>query len=241
MAHSKLLFATPNAAQLLVFTKSTRLNMTPDSFVNAMNTMTEDLEEELKYMAGTIPSSWEFVDVTFLLSDVSRAAAQQITRTRNASFAMQSLRVVDGSDLGYENPFDEELQPELFWHFDEEVQRIQRSYTALLDKGATPQDARGILPLNIHCNLVAKYNLRAFVELCQKRESLRTQGEYADLVQQMKHQVLQVWPWAEPFFVPKHQAAIEMLEEVVRLVGMEVGKGYGWQIAKAIDLLRNDK
>lgn len=241
MAHSKLLQATPNAAQLLCFTKETRLNMTAEAFENAMARPVEELEETLKYMAGTIPSSWEFVDVTFLLSDVSRAAAQQITRTRNASFAMQSLRVVDGSDLGYENPFDEEMQPELFWHFDEEVQRLQRSYTALRDKGASPQDARGILPLNIHCNLVAKYNLRAFVELCQKRSSLRVQGEYADLVQQMKHQVLEVWPWAEPFFVPKHEAAITMLEYVVKDLGLDVGKGYGWQIAKAIDLLRADQ
>lgn len=241
MAYSKLLFATPNAAQLLCFTKETRLNMTPESFEGAMARPVEELQDSLNYMAGTIPSSWEFVDVVFLLSDVSRATAQQITRTRNASFAMQSLRVVDATELGYENPFDEDFQPELYHQFDEQVHQSKLAYTMLLDKGAAPQDARGVLPLNIYCNLVAKYNLRAFVELCQKRESMRTQGEYADLVVQMKKQVLDVWPWAAAFFVPKHKAAIEMLEEVVRLTGMEVGKGQGWQIAKAIDLLRADK
>lgn len=238
MAHSKLLFATPNAAQILVFTKQTRLEMTADLFESTLEKPTEALEADLQYMANTIPSSWEFVDLIFLLSDVSRAAAQQITRTRNASFAMQSLRIVDGAGLTYENPFDEELQPDLFWQFDELVIHAQRGYTKLVDMGAAAQDARGVLPLNIHCNIVAKYNLRAFVELCQKRSSLRVQGEYADLVQQMKHQALVAWPWAAPFFVPKQDAAIKMLEEVVLGRSMDIGKGTGWQIAKAIDLLR---
>lgn len=240
MAHAQLIFSTPNAAQLLVFTKQTRLGLTADMFQETMMKPEGILAPELEYMAGTIPSSWEFVDLIFLMTDVSRAAAQQITRTRNASFAMQSLRVVDGSELPVYNPFCEVAEPELFAMFDRMQLQAGNNYSTLKGAGASSEQARGVLPLNVCCNLVAKYNLRAFVELCQKRSSLRVQGEYADLVYQMKKQALIEWPWAEPFFVPKHEAAIKMLEQVVFDMGMDVGHGVGWQIAKAIDLIRGE-
>ena len=40
----------------------------------------EQKEEELKYVFGTIGSSWEFVDYIFLITDVSRAFTHQAVR-----------------------------------------------------------------------------------------------------------------------------------------------------------------
>jgi hypothetical protein len=96
-----------------------------------------------------------------------------------------------------------------------------------------------LLPMNTQSNLVAKYNLRAFVDLVTARKSLRTQGEYAGIVRDMEFAVLAVWPWAAPFFLPKEDAAITMLERVADEIGVTVGSGPGWQIAKAVDLLRS--
>lgn len=227
-----------HAANLLIFTKSTRLNLSAGLLEKVQQMSVEEKKAELEYMAGTIPSSWEFVDLTFLLTGVSRASAQQITRTRTASYAMQSQRVTDVREFGAVNPFD--AASELNAVFEEGVNASLDYYKYLVDEGAALQDARGILPMNACCNLLAKYNLRSFVELMRARSSLRVQGEYSDLAGQMKQQVLEVWPWAAPFFVSPNQRAIEMLEGVASELGVETGRGPAWEIAKAIDLIRKD-
>lgn len=233
--------ATPDpkyyAARLLAFTKATRLDMTP-GLVEAINDWpVEQLEDELQYMASTIPSSWEFVNVTFLIQGVSRAAAQQITRTRTASFAMQSQRVVDMRSVEFVNPFPGS-EFTLRNLFEGSCLHALARYTSLINNGASKQDARGVLPAATECNLVAQYNLRSLVDLIRARSSLRTQGEFAELVVLMKEAVLNIWPWAGSFFESPNDKAIEMLEAAAKEVGIETGHGPGWQIAKAIDLLR---
>jgi thymidylate synthase ThyX len=91
-----------HAARLLAFTKNTRLQMNPDGFKEFEDMPVQSIAEEIAYMATTIPSSWEFVDVTFLMTDLSRATAQQVTRTRTASFAMQSQRVTEMSGVTWD-------------------------------------------------------------------------------------------------------------------------------------------
>lgn len=226
-----------HAANLLVFTKGTRLGLTANRMEEIQKMSTKEIADELEYMATTIPSSWEFVDVTFLISGVSRACAQQITRTRQASYAMQSQRVLNVSDFEVVNTFEE---PHLKGQFNCLTEEVMGGYKELIEDGATPQDARGILPMNVTCNLVAKYNLRAFVDLVKARESNRTQGEYRDIVMQMKKAVLEVWFWSFPFFEQSHKSAIRLLEAAAKEYGIKIGDGPGWKIAKAIDLLRKE-
>lgn len=225
-----------HAAHVLMFTKSTRLNMDPGLFEKIQNMTEKEKRAELEYMASTIPSSWEFVNLTFLITGVTRATAQQITRTRTASYAMQSQRVTDLSDCGITNPFPEDSD---LWHeFQDSSDKALESYGDLVSLGAKKEDARGILPLNVQTNLVANYNLRTLSDLISARKSLRAQGEFASIARQMESLTLSVWPWAAPFFESRYDRAIEMLEGVVRDLGLTVGSGPGWEIAKVIDLLR---
>lgn len=228
-----------HAANLLAFTKSTRLQMDKTLLEKVQGWDDDDMLVELSYMAKTIPSSWEFVDLIFLFSDVTRAGAQQITRTRNASYAMQSLRVVNAENIGVTNPFKK--YSDAHDVFEEGVEQSKNFYSRLVELGAKLEDARGILPLNTNSNLVAKYNLRAFVELVIARKSLRVQGEYGDLVKEMEEQVIAVWPWSKEFFKSPHEKAIEILSGVVNNVGIIPGNGIGWEISKAIDLMRKDR
>ncbi len=92
---------TQDAVKTLLFTKSTRLNMTPDNFNKLKFMKPEDQMVELAYMANTIPSSWEFVDYTFLVEGVSRAYTHQQVRTRAASYAQQSMRVTEQCDFDF--------------------------------------------------------------------------------------------------------------------------------------------
>lgn len=225
-----------HAAHMLIFTKGTRLNMDAARFA-AVQAMSESEKcAELAYMASTIPSSWEFVHFTFLIEGVTRATAQQITRTRQASYAMQSQRVADLTGVEATNPFmwgtDE-------WdEFDDAKTRATNAYENLVAMGAEKEDARGILPMNSQCNLVASYNLRTLVELVSKRKSLRAQGEYRAIAARFEELVLEAFPWAGPFFEDKHALALQMLEAAAEEVGVTVGSGPGWRIAKAMDLIR---
>lgn len=236
------------AAKLLAYTKSTRLNMTPEGFETFMKMGEIPLKAELDYMSKTIPSSWEFADLIFSIEKVSRATAQQITRTRTASFAMQSQRVSDMSDVTWDKrPDGVEINVAgVSAGFDDFVEGAIENYSDLVKAGMPLEDARDLLPIGVHCNLIAKYNLRNWVELVRARDSLRVQGPYREVIQQMKSEVAGVWPWIETFLEPKQSKAIGMIEYVAReLVALAdekgaVYKGLSGTLAKAADLLKKD-
>lgn len=248
------------AAKLLAFTKETRLQMTPGGFDAFMMKPAVEILDALKYMSNTIPSSWEFVDVVFLINNLSRTTAQQVTRSREvafgpeverkASFAMQSQRVTDMSDVTWDLPgdprFDDVGTPDPTPSqetFQEAMSTAVQYYSELVEHGMSLEDARDLLPGGVHCNLVAKYNFRTFVEMIRARNSLRVQGPYRSIVLQMKAAVLEVWPWAEPFFVPKQSKAISLLEEVALELKQQEGamyQGAAGKLAKAADLLKGE-
>lgn len=225
------------AARLLAYTKNTRLQMTPDGLNEWMHKPESEILDELAYMAKTIPSSWEFVDLTFAISKVSRATAQQITRTRTASFAMQSQRVTDMRSVTWDKVGEEMQTREMH---DIRMQDAIASYTGAVEEGMSLEDARDLLPIGVHCNLIAKYNLRSLVDLVRARDSMRVQGAYKSVAKQMKAETIRVWPWAEVFFEHPHDKAFKMLEEVADQLAEKgaVYKGPAGDIAKAIDLLK---
>ena len=110
------------------------------------------------------------------------------------------------------------------------------SYEQLVKEGCSLEDARGVLPMNIHCNLLAKYNFRAWVDLVRARASLRVQGEYRAVIAEMKKEVIKVWPWALPFIEPKQQKAIALMEELAQ----ELNGDQRTRLAKAADLLKKE-
>ena len=229
------------AARLLAFTKNTRLQMTPDGFAEWLRKPWAEIEPEIAYMARTIPSSWEFVNCTFTIQNVTRACAQQITRTRFTpmdgdifgSYAMQSQRVTDMSDVTYDVP-PGVVEAGLEFEYTQIMDASMQNYSELVQKGANLQDARGALPMNSHCNLVASYNLRSLAEMFRKRESLRVQSEFVDIVREMRRQVEAVWPWSSQFFVPKDQVAIEIIERIAATLPEHDKR----ELAKAADLLK---
>jgi flavin-dependent thymidylate synthase len=228
------------AARLLAFTKNTRLNMNPEGFERFRTMPLAQLEDEMKYMVRTLPSSWEFVDATFVVRDVSRACAQQITRTRWSpmesdifgSYAMQAQRVVDVSDVGCYIP--ESLEGIDRDFYEEAMSVAMGNYKQAVDNGVHNEDARGLLPMHVASNLVVKYNLRALTDLCRKRSSMRVQGEYNEVVRQMRELLIAQWPWSEPFFESKETIASAIIEEVAAKLPREDRL----LLAKAADLIK---
>lgn len=228
---------TQDAEALLLFTKSTRLDLSPTLLDEIRAWPAERKGQQLAYMANTIPSSWEFVDYVFLVEGVSRAYTHQQVRTRAASYAQQSLRVVNMSGFGYvypTRPLSAQARATLDWA----LHYIKATYADLVYKhGVAVEDARGILPTNIATNIVCKFNLRTFSELCKSRTGGRTQGEYQAVVNAMADEVLKVHPWAERFLFPAqrdHFAEIEAFAER-EFGGDLVRKG---ELLKIVDHMR---
>lgn len=228
------------AAAIMAFTKSTRLTMSPGLLSEIMNWPMEKLHGELQYMARTIPSSWEFVDYTFLIEGVTRGYTHQQVRTRAASFAQQTMRVLDVSEgpgwtygTGPTIVADESAKI----IYDETMEMIGEAYKALIEIGATIEDARGVLPTNIHTNLVMKINMRNFVDLVRKRSSPRVQGEYRSVLEGMQAAVEEVHPWISIFISRTFERAAKELDaEIAALKELDAERAT--RMLKLIDEMR---
>lgn len=213
MPNVKLISFTPDAADLLIFTKSTRLNLSPTLLEEIKKWPERQKIKEIEYIANTIPSSWEFVDYTFLITGVSRAFTHQFVRTRNGSYAQQTMRMLDMSE-GFEYIKSRKIAEDPFASniVDGIIGSIATAYQNLIDLGHAPEDARGILPTNISTNIVAKFNLRTFSDLVKTRSGNRVQEEYREIIRLMVNEVMSVHPFAATFLYPRGRSYFDEIE-----------------------------
>jgi len=225
-----------HAANVLIFTKNTRLEMDPDQWekVNKMDRL--QVEEELGYMARTLPSSWEFVHYTFLIMGVTRAFTHQLVRTRTGSYAQQAMRIAPMEQFRYEVGPSIERDQKLQKQYDATMHMIARAYGSLVEQGATREDARGVLPTNVCTNIVASFNMRTLADLFRKRVSTRVQDEYRHVVTQMRSAVERVHPFTKMFFNRNLDTAAKELEEEIGKLGLE--EHHRLQLVKLIDQIR---
>lgn len=191
------------AARLLVYVKNTRLEQGDETRKRIWAMGEDELMKELDYIAKTIRSSWEFVDYTFEIKDVTRAFTHQLVRTRTASYAQQAQRVVSMNDFKALLPDTVKEDSALVGQWEACMTAIKTTYSFLQNHGVPNQDCRGVLPTNVLTNIITKMNLRTLADVIGKRENLRAQGEYAAVARAMKRLVLDVHPWARPFLEPE--------------------------------------
>jgi hypothetical protein len=198
------------AASIMIWTKRTRTEMSPGGLKEIIAWPEEKKVVELKYMAATVPSSWEFCDAMFLIEGATRAFTHQFVRTRTLSFAqqaMQVLRMDQGNGWDYHTGTTIAGNPSAEAIYDEAMRTIAQTYTALIEvHGVHTEDARGVLPTNILTNIVAKGNLRVWADLLRKRASPRNQGarpgsdgEWALAHREIKRLLVEALPWTTLF------------------------------------------
>jgi flavin-dependent thymidylate synthase len=195
----KLISYTPNALELLVGTKTTRIRgKTPGEMDE------HELYDHFAYMLDTIKSPFEFVDYIFEIDGVSKNFTHQLVRTRTGAYQQESSRALE------QNAYDT-VWPEAFKFKigDESGNPLARlwcdaladagaNYKQLLAAGAELQDARAVLPSNMSTVIKAKFNLRTLSDMAKVRLCARTQGEYQTVFRDMREAVLAVHPWADP-------------------------------------------
>lgn len=238
------------AAAVTIFAKSTRLAMTPGLFSKILMMPNEEMLKELQYIANTIPSSWEFVHYTFLIEGVSRAFTHQFVRTRTASYAQQTMRVLNVSEgRGWEyltGPSIPQAAPENMDIWDENkslaatyhgaMSIIDMAYKSMIENGAKIEDARGVLPTNILTNIMVSMNMRTFVEMARKRSSPRTQGEYREVLDGMKNAAFSVHPWLKLFVERDFDKAAQELDK--KISALDIPTEQRTEMIKLIDQMR---
>lgn len=229
---------TQNARELLVFTKSTRLNLST-GLIDVISKMSEEkIQKELDYMVDTIKSSWEFVDFTFLIEGVGRGFTHQFVRNRLGSYAQQTMRILDVREFDYVTGPSIINNPELKRVYDKAMHDINSAYVQLIEMGAKIEDARGILPTNISTNIIAKFNLRALSQMMLSRASNRTQGEYRDVLDAMYAAVVEAEPWCAEFLRSSKYDDLKRLESAI--LSSYEGTDMCTQLLKLIDKVRNN-
>ena len=228
------------AAKLLVYIKNTRLEQGEETRRNVFSKDIGDLWQELQYISKTIRSSWEFVDYTFEIRNVTRAFTHQLVRTRTASFAQQAQRVVDMSGFNATKPDSVKSRSEAEKLWDGAMEEITSAYGKMKSLGVPTEDCRGVLPTNVHTNIITKMNLRTLADVVGKRQNLRAQGEYGEVVKGMVKQTLRVHRWAEPFLYPERKLtpALDAIFKEINGEGSPFDKPHINAALKEIDALK---
>ena len=161
----ELISFTPHAKELLIYTKSTRLQGEQTLADIIYNWTEERQQEEIDYMQKTIQSSFEFVNYVFKISEVTRSFTHQLVRSRHNSYAQESMRAVDARDHGYRN----EVEGDDGMMFDIVMDDVLNRYATMIDNGVPIQDAREILPTGIHTSIIVGANLRSLSQMAELR------------------------------------------------------------------------
>ena len=182
---------TKEALDVLVYTKETRLQGTHtlDDVKDMPNAVKMSI---YKSMTRTIQSPFEFVDFTFKISGVSRSFTHQLVRTRNASYAQESLRASVATQ-GVYDPTDGDIR------FEVASAICMGKYTNLIEDGFPYQVAREVLPSGAKTSILAKIDLRELGKMAEVRLCTRTAGEYQKVFKLMKEAVVAIYPWLETY------------------------------------------
>lgn len=169
---------------------------------------TDDEAKMLKLIERVVGSGHystiEHIQVSFAISNVSRACTHQLVRHRHMSFSQKSQRYVkEKGQFDFIIPPTIEKQPELKEKFIEFMGEISTKYSEFTEAGIPAEDARALLPNACASSMVASLNLREMIHLANLRLCTRAQYEIRILVKMMCDELIKQEPWLKNYLVPK--------------------------------------
>jgi thymidylate synthase (FAD) len=138
----------------------------------------------------------ECISLVLAFENVSRAFQQQLTRTRTAAYSIQSLRMVDVGKFADEGRYylPSRLTNQQKEHYHRNMQTVQDMYRNMVEDGIPTEDARGILPLNIHSPIHMTINFRNLISMMEQRLCGLTQEEFRIIAGKLRDQLYVVAP-----------------------------------------------
>jgi len=178
-----------------------------DMPINIYNS-SDDEEKMLKLIERVVGSGHysviEHIQVTFAISNVSRACTHQLVRHRHMSFSQKSQRYVkEKGQFDFIIPPTIDRDPELKAKFVDFMDEISKKYLEFTEAGIPAEDARAVLPNACATSIVASLNLREMIHIANLRLCSRAQYEIRMMVKAMCDELINVEPWLKPYLVPK--------------------------------------
>ncbi len=167
-----------------------------------------DEEKMLKLIERVVSSGHystiEHIQVSFAISNVSRACTHQLVRHRHMSFSQKSQRYVkEKGEFDYLTPKTVRNNEELAKKYEEFMKKTSEFYAEMLESGIPAEDARFLLPNATASSMVASLNLRELIHLANIRLCTRAQEEIRMLVKLMCDELVKDEPWLKKYLVPK--------------------------------------
>lgn len=200
------LISKPESILRTIYT-ACRTCYSADSPVNIYDS-TDDEEKMLKLISRVVSSGHystiEHIQISFAISNVSRACTHQLVRHRHMSFSQKSQRYVkEKGQFDYIIPPTIEKDPDLKEKFENFMTEISNKYQEFVEAGIPAEDARFVLPNATSSSMVASLNLREMIHLANLRLCTRAQYEIRQLVKGMCDELIKSEPWLKDYLVPK--------------------------------------
>lgn len=178
-----------------------------DMPINIYNSAIDE-EKMLKLIERVISSGHystiEHIQVTFAISNVSRACTHQLVRHRHVSFSQKSQRYVkEKGEFDYLTPPTIEKNPEILEKYNDFMKKTSEFYKEMTEMGIPAEDARFILPNAAASSIVASMNLRELIHICNIRLCTRAQDEIRLMTKMMAEALVKEEPWLKPYLTPK--------------------------------------
>ena len=122
---------------------------------------------------------------------VDRGVSHELVRHRIASFAQESTRYCDYSkgkfnhELTFISPFFFEDNPVQWLDWAKTMRQAEESYFNLLEEGATPEQARSVLPNSIKTEIIITANMREWRNIFKLRAAGTTGKPHPQMTEVM--------------------------------------------------------
>ena len=150
-------------------------------------------------------STLEHVQLTFLISGVSRSLSHQLVRHRLAAISQQSQRycTFEGGKFDYVIPQMIRGNEYTLGLFEGTMAHLAGVYSKLIQAGIPAEDARAVLPNACCTNLTWSVNIRELMHVCNERLCSCAQSEIRVMTQKIRLATISQLPFLKPFLVPK--------------------------------------
>lgn len=148
-------------------------------------------------------SPLEHVQLTFLVSGVSRVLTHQLVRHRIASYSQQSQRYCRANTNAIVLPKSVQAYYGKYPDKYTNLKKVLADYHSMLASGVPQEDARYILPEGMSSNIFITMNIRSLLHFFNERLCGSAQQEIRDMAGEMAKLVVENYPWLREFVGPK--------------------------------------
>lgn len=147
-------------------------------------------EEEIMYTLGLSRAEMRYHIYRTVLFICDRGVSHELVRHRPASFAQESTRYCNYKE---EMVF---IRPS-FFRFDDiqyalwetEMKHVEETYTAMIQHGATPQQARTVLPNSLKTEIVVTANIHEWLWIESLRDAKSAHPQIQEVIQPAMRQI----------------------------------------------------